>query len=31
MREVEGMEGPVEEDERFDEDESVSAPELIAA
>jgi hypothetical protein len=31
MREVEGLEGPVEEDERVDEDESDSAPELVAA
>ena len=31
MREVEGLEGPVEEDERVDEDESAPSPELVAA
>ena len=31
MREVEGLEGPVEEDQRVDEDESASSRELVAA
>ena len=31
MRAVEGLEGPVDEDERVDEDESAPSPELVAA
>ena len=31
MREVEGLEGPADEDEPVDEDESAPSPELVAA